>query len=285
MNATATLTALERRSPLFLTAAGGALIAVVGVLDYLTGEQIAFALFYLIPIAMVTWFVGRRLGLAASVASAGVWLAVDIASGRFYAHPAIYVWNTFISFGFFLVVTLLLAALKNALESEKRLARLDNLTGAANRRRFTELLRAESDRSQRYRRPFTVAYVDLDNFKAVNDRFGHSVGDKVLLATVDRARALLRSTDSIGRLGGDEFAFLLPETGRAAAEGVISKIRAGLLEEMRGNGWEVTFSIGVLTCIHPPGSTDDLIKLADDLMYSVKRSGKNAVTYAVCEAR
>jgi len=275
---------LERRSPLTLTAAGGGLIAVVGALDYLSGQQIAFSLFYLFPIALVTWFAGRSLGIAASIASAGVWLVVDIVSGHFYAHPAIYTWNTFISFGFFLIVTLLLAALKNALESERDLGRIDNLTGAANRRRFSELLRAEIDRSRRYGRPFTVAYVDLDNFKAVNDRFGHSVGDKALLATVDRARSLMRSIDVVARLGGDEFAFLLPETDRAAAEGVISKLRAGLHEEMRRNGWAITFSIGVLTCVHPPGSTDDLIKLADDLMYSVKRSGKNAVTYAVCEA-
>jgi diguanylate cyclase (GGDEF)-like protein len=85
-------------------------------------------------------------------------------------------------------------------------------------------------------------------------------------------------------LGGDEFALLLPETDQSAAKVVIPKIQAGLLDEMRKNGWPITFSIGVLTCNHTPRTSDELIKQADALMYSVKNNGKNSISYSVYSA-
>jgi diguanylate cyclase (GGDEF)-like protein/PAS domain S-box-containing protein len=173
------------------------------------------------------------------------------------------------------------AALKKAVEREKELARTDYLTGAANARFFHELVQQEIGRFGRYRRPFTIAYVDLDNFKTVNDLFGHSIGDKVLCTVVQHANSQLRKTDFVARLGGDEFAFLLTETDSAAALTTISKIHQGLLSEMQRNDWPVTFSIGVLTCIDTPRTADELVKMADGLMYSVKNSGKNAIHYAV----
>jgi diguanylate cyclase (GGDEF)-like protein len=97
---------------------------------------------------------------------------------------------------------------------------------------------------------------------------------------VQYTQTSLRKTDIVARLGGDEFAILLPETGQAAAAAFFSRIQKGLLEEMQKDGWPVTFSIGVLTCLEAPRSIDEVIRLADDLMYSVKRDGKNAVTYS-----
>ena len=85
----------------------------------------------------------------------------------------------------------------------------------------------------------------------------------------------------MARLGGDEFAALLPETGQEDAQVVISKIQHSLLGEMRKNDWPVTFSIGVLTCTEMPGTVGELIKMADDLMYSVKKNGRNNVSYSI----
>ncbi|MFA4915140.1 MAG: GGDEF domain-containing protein [Syntrophales bacterium] len=107
----------------------------------------------------------------------------------------------------------------------------------------------EIERSQRHKHPFTVTYFDLDNFKTVNDRFGHSMGDNVLCTVVRYAKTHLRKMDIVARLGGDEFAFLLPETDQVQARVAISKIQISLLDEMYRNDWPVTFSIGVLTCI------------------------------------
>ena len=91
---------------------------------------------------------------------------------------------------------------------------------------------------------------------------------------------MLRRTDTVARLGGDEFAFLLPETDQKAAKAAISKIHSGLLEEMETKRWPVTFSIGVMTFNNPPGSADEAVKLADDMMYLVKSQGKNATNFS-----
>ena len=221
------------------------------------------------------------MGIVISVASALSWLTVDVITEYPYSHPAILYWNTTIKFSFFFFMTLLMSAFRNAHEHEKELSRFDYMTGALNARFFSELVQLEIERSQRYQCPFTVAYVDLDNFKSVNDNFGHSIGDKVLYTIVKQAKSWLRKVDVIARLGGDEFAFLLPETNQAAVQVAVSKIQISLLDEMRRNNWPVTFSIGVLTCINTPQKPDELIKQVDDLMYTVKNNGKNSISYSV----
>lgn len=132
-----------------------------------------------------------------------------------------------------------------------------------------EVLKSEFDRSQRYKRPFIIVYFDLDGFKAVNDQFGHHRGDKLLCAVVNRAKKHLRKMDLMARLGGDEFCLLLPETDQKSARSMVQKIQSALLNEMRRHNWRVTFSIGVLTCREGRTTVSNLIKWADDLMYSV----------------
>jgi diguanylate cyclase (GGDEF)-like protein len=275
-------TFLEKRNNLFWVITGITTIAAIGVIDYLTGYEIAFSLFYLFPVSLLTWFAGRRLGIVASIASALIWPTADITSGHTYSHQAILYWNSAIRFSFFIIVTLLLWAVKSTHENVKELARTDNLTGAVNARFFSELLLMEIDRSHRNKHPFTIACFDLDNFKAVNDKYGHSMGDKVLCVIVKHAKNQLRKVDVVARLGGDEFAFLLPETDQAAAQSVIQRVQNGLLDEMRRNNWPVTFSIGVLTCMNINQTSDELLKRTDELMYSVKNTSKDSVRYSVC---
>lgn len=263
------------------TVAGIILALLLGLADYLTGYELSFSLFYLAPIALVTWYAGRAPGAALAVIGAMVWLAADVASRHYYSHPAIYFWNTAIRLGVFAVVTLLLSALKRALEHEKHLARTDPLTGAANSRYFMDLLGAEVERANRYANAFSLAYLDCDDFKAVNDRFGHETGDEVLQIFVETARRRLRATDSVGRLGGDEFAILLPETDHEAAQQVMSRVQSDLLDTMQARKWPVTFSIGVLTCGAGACKGENLVKIVDDLMYSVKQAGKNNIDYAI----
>jgi diguanylate cyclase (GGDEF)-like protein len=271
---------LERQNRLFWTLAGILLLGGVGTLDFLTGYELAFSLFYLIPIFLLAWLGSQRLGILAAFASASVWLAADVAAGSSYAKLFIYVWNTFIRLSFFIITALLLSTTKKTLEREKELARTDYLTGAANSRFFYDLLQMEIDRFQRYKRSFTLAYIDLDNFKAVNDRFGHLVGDQVLCMIVNSAKKSLRKTDFVARLGGDEFILLLTGTNPESARVAIDKILAGLAKTMRQNNWPVTFSIGVLTCTALPGSIDELVRMADELMYTVKHDGKDAIRYS-----
>ena len=266
-------------------AIGVAFTLLLGGIDYLTGYELSFSLFYLAPISLMAWYVGRSFAIALSFIAALVWLAADVANLHYYSHVGLYFWNTAIRLGFFVIVPVLLSALKQVLELERRLARTDTLTDAMNSRYFLEQVQNEADRANRYGRTFSLAYLDCDNFKEVNDRFGHNTGDEVLRRIVDGANGQLRSTDIIGRLGGDEFAIFFPETDREAAQSVVSRIQKSLKAEMESHNWGVTFSVGVLTCEGQACTGENLIKLADDLMYSIKKNGKDNAGYATLPSK
>jgi diguanylate cyclase (GGDEF)-like protein len=274
------LARLEKRSRLLWILIGFVLIAGVGVLDFLTGYEFAFSFFYLFPISLISWLTGRRPGIAAALASALVWLVTDVAAGNLYSQRFIYVWNTLIVFGSFVVVVLLLTALKKSLEYQRELAQTDYLTGALNSRSLFDLLQIEIYRSRRYKHPFSIAYIDIDDFKAVNDQLGHITGDHVLRVLVDEIRRHMRTTDVIARLGGDEFVLLLPETNQESAQVVLSRIQADILTAMQQFNWPVTLSIGALTCIEAAQTTDEIVRKVDDLMYSVKHGSKNGIKFS-----
>ena len=142
----------------------------------------------------------------------------------------------------------------------------------------------EIERSLRYAHPFTIAYIDIDDFKSINDRLGHAAGDQALCRMVERVAGRLRKTDLVARLGGDEFAILLPETDQAAAQAILANIHSEIMAGFQAGGWDATISIGVLTCQTPPPSADEVIARVDEVMYSVKHAGKNAIKFsASCE--
>lgn len=271
--------ALDQRSTAFWAVNGTVLVAVLGIIDYFTGYEISFSLFYLIPVFLVGWYSTRDLTLVIATLSAITWLTADMESGARYTNAVIPIWNMLIRLGFFVIVTLLLAALRAAHDREQRFARIDYLTGTLNARHFLELADAELARARRYARMFTLAYLDVDNFKEVNDRFGHLVGDRVLQAVALHLQEKLRRTDLVGRMGGDEFAVLLPETGEDSARAVMAKVHAAVDAEMQQQHWPVTFSVGVVTFATPPESVAEVIKSADNLMYGVKRSGKRGIDF------
>lgn len=258
-----------------------ALICAIGALDFLTGYELAFSLFYVLPIAFAAWSMGRLHGIAASVASTLVLYWADTGPEHYYSQPLIPLWNAGIGLSLFLIIAVLLSALKSSMEHEQELARTDYLTGAVNSRLFFELAQWEINRSLRNKNHLTLAYIDLDNFKFVNDQLGHAAGDDVLRAVVGFAKKNLRTTDVIARLGGDEFALLLPETGQQNASAVLAKLIDGLGAEMQRNGWPITFSVGVVTCSAAPVKAEELVKIADQLMYSVKHGGKNELAYCL----
>jgi diguanylate cyclase (GGDEF)-like protein len=137
----------------------------------------------------------------------------------------------------------------------------------------------EISRIRRYPHPITLVYVDVDNFKLVNDLFGHRIGDEVLRCIATELKSQLRITDTVARLGGDEFVMLLPSTRQAEARMVVSKVYAHLTETMMQKKWPVTFSMGVVTCEFSPYSAEQLVNMADELMYEVKNSTKNNIRF------
>lgn len=256
-------------------------VFVLGVIDYATGFELSFSFFYLMPVTMVAWAVGRNAGLTFSVLSASVWLTSNLLSGENIPNIFIGVWNTLIRFGFYSVVTILLTELRHALEEERLLANTDPLTGALNRRSFNEIAEKRMIISEVNRHPYTMVYIDLDNFKTVNDKLGHAVGDLVLKFVVDTILKQIRNTDFLARLGGDEFAILLTDMDQKHAQSLVQRLQSALLEKMKFNEWDVTFSIGVLTVLSMPESVDRLVSMTDALMYDIKGKGKNAVQYSV----
>ena len=137
---------------------------------------------------------------------------------------------------------------------------------------------------RRYGRPFSVAHVDVDNFKMVNDTLGQQAGDDLLCAIVQTMQRHMRETDVVARLGGDEFVLLLPETAKHEASVFVQKMHKHLSEEVDNRKWPVSFSVGLLTCLNAPRSVEDLLELADKLTYEAKRSGKNAIKQDVFAA-
>jgi len=273
---------LTTKSKIFLLLLGFFLITIVGMLDYVTGE-FPFAIFYLIPISLITWFTGKQPGILASIASALIWFFDQYTSVDITRYTEVSYWNALVILGFFLVVTFILSLLKQALENEMKFARTDYLTGAENGRAFSEAVNSEMIKARRYGRMMTIAYIDLDNFKTVNDTLGHSAGDRLLCQMVQTIRDHIRRTDVVARLGGDEFAILLSETASEQAKIVITKLQKVLQAVMEENNWPVTFSIGVVTFATPPATIDKLINIADSAMFSAKNEGKNMVRLVLAE--
>jgi diguanylate cyclase (GGDEF)-like protein len=270
----------QKERPLFWTVVGIALVGLIGLFDYLTGNEITLSLFYLLPIVLVTLAVNQNAGMFISFLSALTLQAAEIAAGQVYSSILIYILNTLIRALFYFFVVYLVAALHKSQTEERLAARTDFVTGAINARFFSELLQMEIDRIRRYPHPITVVYIDVDNFKLVNDLFGHQIGDEMLRYIAGELKSQLRKTDIVARVGGDEFILMLPSTRQQEAELVLAKIRSSLQEAMNRRNWPVTFSMGVVTCVAPPFSSQQLIQMADELMYEVKNTVKNDVRFA-----
>lgn len=264
---------------------GFILMLCVGMIDSLTGDY-SVTVFYLLPVFIGTWFVSTWAGFVFSLVSGATIIVAHLLPPMVIFNAAIlHVWNTFMEVCFLVIVNFMISQLKKELTIEKALARIDPLTGALNRRSFLELAEYEINQSRRYQRPLTIAYIDLDNFKNVNDMLGHHVGDLVLSSVVCALKECNRNTDLVARIGGDEFIVLYPETNTEAANELLSRTQERLLDTMNGNEWRITFSIGAVTYINPPASVDAMLMEADARMYVVKQGGKNNISHATIETQ
>jgi len=160
-------------------------------------------------------------------------------------------------------LTWAIVALRGSLERERRLARIDDLTGVRNARAFHEAAGAEIERARRYQHPFSVAAIDL----------GSRVGDDLVRAAATVLRGALRATDVVARLGRDEFIALLPETSAASARIVLDKLRAGLADIRVGDGRAVTPAIGGVTFLNPPRAVEEIIRATDERITDARSTG------------
>lgn len=268
----------------------GAMIVVVvalGWVDFITGPDIGMSLFYLAPVSAAGWWVGRRGALAVSLVASGAWFAADLLA-RAETSYALSLWNGGTRLFIFGALGLLLArvrvdqrTLEGLLERERTLARTDALTGLSNRRAFVGMMEVEIARSKREGRVLGLMYLDVDNFKRVNDGFGHAAGDVVLVAIAEAIRSAVRGGDVVARVGGDEFAVLLwnvePSVGERLAQRVVDQV---VEIGQRYPGSELGMSAGVVFFSEPPLSVEHAMERADALMYAAKHEGKGRVLIA-----
>jgi len=158
--------------------------------------------------------------------------------------------------------------------AEKR-ARVDELTSLFNRRHFDESIKHEIHRHSRYGNMLSLAFLDLDNFKAYNDSMGHPTGDKLLMQIGKIIRSCLRTTDLAFRYGGDEFSILMPHTSAEDAFGVAERIRVKISSQTRSSNFMITTSIGISSWPNDGLTSDDLVNAADKALYYSKQTGGN----------
>ncbi|MCJ7545249.1 MAG: GGDEF domain-containing protein [Deltaproteobacteria bacterium] len=185
------------------------------------------------------------------------------------------------TFGFVMLNSERLEAdLKGAQDKLQKMATTDFLTGIANSRLFSETGEREVQRADRYKRPLALLMIDLDHFKKVNDKYGHAIGDKILVAFAGICKKCLRKADIFGRLGGEEFAILLPETDINGGSKFAERLRA-IVEKSKikveSKPFHITVSIGVTELQPDDDQIDAALRRADDTMYEAKKRGRNQV--------
>lgn len=245
-------------------------------LNVSTPPDARLGVLYIIPVLLVTWTDGLIWGIVFGVAS--IFMREAVAWDQMPAATAL-AWRIGNAAAYVVVVAIAMAGLEKLRRSQEQLARLvtqDVLTNVLNARAFAERLGQELERNRRYPRPLALLYMDLDNFKIINDTHGHQTGDAVLRLVADAMRTSVRTADVVGRLGGDEFAVLMPETDAQLADAAAKRLVASLRNVFKGTP-NVTASIGVVACTATDASTDDLLRRADQAMYDAKKAGKDRV--------
>lgn len=266
---------------LLIGAAALAGIGIVGVLDFVTGVEYRVYPLYFLPLSLAAWHLGRRGALVGAALCGFTWLGSNYVAGRDYTTPAIWIFNFFMQGTAFVVVGLLISSVRASLAREEDISRTDSLTALLNRRAFYEATEPTLALARRHGHPVTLAYIDVDNFKSVNDLLGHEAGDRLLRGTADVLRQCTRKADVSARFGGDEFVVLLPETGPGGAEALLERLRSGLSEAFAPTPCSVTVSIGAVSFTQSLPDIDEVIRQADAAMYEAKAAGKNRVRFQV----
>jgi len=245
-------------------------VTLVGLLRTRTDAELTSLA--LLPVLTIAWIGGFWSGLVMSFLSVAIWLIGDFT--KLYFNHSWIVWlnaaTRFITYG---LVAFLIARIHQQFTLTYQLASLDPLTGLRNRRAFLDFGLSEVARSKRYSHPITIIFLDLDNFKKLNDSKGHDAGDAALRAIAKTLTENLRSNDRITRLGGDEFAILLPEIKYQEAIEAGHKISSAINAVLK-DFHPVSGSIGVAWFGRVDRTFEEMLKAADELMYEVKVSGK-----------
>ena len=260
------------------------LVILISIIRYATGPEFALSLFYIFPITLAAWHIGRWAGNLLSVMSAILWLVADLRFSNRFSSIAVPFINESFRLIVFLIIANMVFELKRSLDNQKKLARTDSLTDISNRRAFFEFAGMEINKARRYNRPISMLYLDIDNFKSVNDNWGHDAGDLILCEVAQLIKEHMRVIDIVARFGGDEFGILMSRTEARAAYSVAVKLKERLMSLAEKSLWPVTFSMGLVTYETVPESVDDILKTADALLLRAKVNGKDRIEHEIISA-
>lgn len=253
--------------------------ALLAMLRVVTGAEFAFMSAVIFPVIAVAWVGGGRQGVFFATAAALFWVMADLATGRIISETWVPVLNGLTRFAVYSLVAGLVGLLRKSLQRERRLARHDMLTGLMNRRSFLQVGQEETARARRYGHPMAVAFLDLDNFKQLNDTRGHDIGDAALKQVAQTMVSATRATDRPARLGGDEFAIILPETDFKAAQDAGNKLADAINAALKKEYSPASVSVGVASFDVAAERFEQMVKAADALMYEIKNTGKRGVRF------
>ena len=252
------------------------LAAGVFVLNVRTGADLRLGILYVVPVLLAASYDGLGWGIAFALATALLRFGVGIDQMPLDTSLQVRILN---EAAYLTVVGVAIAGLSQLRRTQSQLRLLathDPLTTVLNARAFASQLAQELGRNRRYGRPLALIYLDLDDFKKVNDAHGHATGDAVLRLVADAMRSAVRQADVVRRLGGDEFGVLMPETDGTLAHAVATRLAGGIRTVFRGTP-SVTASIGVVAVSGTEAGSDELLRKADQAMYEAKRAGKDRV--------
>ena len=257
------------------------LILIFGWLDLFTGYEYSFSVFYLLPVSIAAWFDHKSILILTIILSGATWFYADVSSGHLYANSLAPYWNIFVRFVFFSIVALLVLKVRRDFAAMTIMAMQDSLTSLSNTRAFNleyQLIRQKKSNDDQ---KIAVAIIDLDCFKNVNDSYGHSQGDVVLVEFSKLLKETSRKTDIVARLGGDEFVVILKNTDMHSIQNYEKRLRSSFEQSKLKQKFGVDFSMGVGIFNDLPENLDDATHLADQLMYQSKQAGKSQTTMNV----
>ena len=270
------MTSRERLRRALRLIAWATLAAGVFVLNVRTPDDLRLGILYVVPVLLAASSDGLGWGIALALATALLRFGVGIDQMPLDTSLQVRILN---EVAYLTVVGVAIAGLSQLRRTQSQLQLLathDPLTTVLNARAFASQVAQELGRNRRYGRPLALIYLDLDDFKKINDAHGHATGDAVLRLVADAMRSAVRQADVVGRLGGDEFGVLMPETDGSLAHAVANRLAAGIRTVFRGTP-SVTASIGVVAVSGTEAGSDELLRKADQAMYEAKRAGKDRV--------
>jgi len=253
-------------------------VAAIFVLDLLTGTDIRLHVLYIFPLAIVARYCPRLKMVITALVVTSILQVITFSQDA--QSILSFATDVFVAISASLLTMFLARKGRNAYLLAVNQAATDPLTCLPNRRAFMAEVGSEIARQKRYGGFFSLAVLDLDGFKKLNDAQGHAAGDEALKLAAEVLRSCTRESDSIGRIGGDEFAVLLPNTQDVDCAYMFHQLCISIATRMAATGFSITASIGCKTFQTSPESLSAALQQADEIMYEAKKRGKNQAVHA-----